>query len=45
MAQNWVLTAPFLPLAGHLFMALTVLLIHSIPVLVAFAGKDSGVVR
>lgn len=44
-ALVWALTAPFLPPAGHLFMALTVLPIYGIPVLVMLLGKTSGAVR
>ncbi|CAA9285774.1 MAG: hypothetical protein AVDCRST_MAG08-4193, partial [uncultured Acetobacteraceae bacterium] len=34
-ALVWALTAPYLPPAGHLFMALTILPIYGLPPLVA----------
>ena len=44
-ALVWALTAPFLPPAGHLFMALTILPIYGIPVLVTLLGRFPGTVR
>lgn len=42
-ALVWALTAPFLPPAGHLFMALTILPIYGIPVLIALLGRNAGI--
>lgn len=38
-ALVWALTAPYLPPAGHLFMALTILPIYGIPPLVALSKR------
>jgi hypothetical protein len=40
-ALAWALTAPYLPLEGHLFMALTILPIYGLPPLVASLSKPA----
>jgi hypothetical protein len=41
-ALVWALTAPYLPPAGHLFMALTILPIYGLPPLVAALSARGG---